>query len=401
MNERYKKIVYYLLIAAGIALGLFLIFKYALPLFLPFVLAWIIAAMLQPIIRFLDSKVKIPKKVSVLVLVVTVIGLLVWAIYAIANKLVTEVTSLVSFLKQWMQNITNNDSAVNDIIDRLNNAIPFIDFSDKLYEIWDNLDGYILDAIKHLSGNITNIIPILTDIVMMIPGGVVFFVISVISCFYFACDFEKINTFLAMQLPVRVRAFGTVLKQQFLVTIGKYIRAYGLIMLITFTELFVGLSILGTSYSFLLAFITALIDIIPVLGTGLVLIPWAFYSLIVGDYFMFVGLLILYVLITVIRQIIEPKIVGSYIGLYPLVTLIAMYVGTKVMGVFGLFLFPITMIMLKKLNDEGHIKLWKRLPEEEEPKIPKRRRIYLRIGQKIKKEKEKRAAAKGADNDKK
>ncbi|HPE95155.1 MAG TPA: sporulation integral membrane protein YtvI, partial [Bacillota bacterium] len=314
MNERYKKVLYYLLIAAGIALALFLVFKYALPLFLPFVLAWIVAALLQPVIRFLGDKVKIPKKISVLVLVVTAIGLLVWAVYAIANRLVTEVTSLVSFLQKWMQNIANNDSAVNNIIDWLNNVIPFIDFSDKLYEIWDNLDGYILDAIKLLSGNITDIIPVLKDIVLMIPGAVVFVVISVISCFYFACDFKKINTFLAMQLPVRARAFGTVLKQQFLITVGKYIKAYGLIILITFTELFVGFTILGISYSFLLALITALIDIMPVLGTGLVLVPWALYSLIVGDYFMGIGLLILYVLITVIRQIIEPKIVGSYIG---------------------------------------------------------------------------------------
>ena len=100
-----------------------------------------------------------------------------------------------------------------------------------------------------------------------------------------------------------------------------------------------------------------------------------------GNYFLGIGILVLYVLITVVRQVLEPKIVGSYVGLYPLVTLMAMYIGSKVMGFFGLFLFPIAIILLKKLNDDGHIKLWKIPPEiqNEQEKKSKLSRIREKI----------------------
>ena len=134
--------------------------------------------------------------------------------------------------------------------------------------------------------------------------------------------------------------------------------------------------------------ITAFVDILPVLGTGTILIPWGVYMLISGNYFMGIGILILYVIITVIRQILEPKIVGSYVGLYPLVTLMAMYIGTKVMGFFGLFLFPITIILLKKMNDDGHIKLWKTPPELEA--IPEKKPKFQQLREKITARKEKK-----------
>ena len=172
-----------------------------------------------------------------------------------------------------------------------------------------------------------------------------------------------------------------MIKEQFVSTIGKYLRAYGLIIFITFTELFIGFSILGVSYSFIIAMITALVDILPVLGTGTILIPWGVYMIFAGNYFLGIGILVLYVLITVVRQVLEPKIVGSYVGLYPLVTLMAMYIGSKVMGFFGLFLFPIAIILLKKLNDDGHIKLWKIPPEiqNEQEKKSKLSRIREKI----------------------
>ena len=190
-------------------------------------------------------------------------------------------------------------------------------------------------------------------------------IIIIISAFYLSNDFKKVNGFFAAQLPEKVRDFGKIIKREFASTTGKYIKAYSLIIFITFAELFVGFTILDIRYAFVLAIVVAIVDILPVLGTGTVLIPWAIYSLITGDLFHGIGLLILYLVITIIRQVMEPKIVGSYIGLYPLVTLMCMYAGMQVMGVFGLFLFPITVIILKNLNDSGAIKLWKNPPEDE------------------------------------
>lgn len=389
INERLKKLGVVLLTAVVVAAILFVTFKYALPIVLPFVVAWVVALVLQPIINFLSKKAKIPKWLSVIVLVLATLFLLSWAIYAIVVRSSTELLSLSKELLDAFENFSTDPNGIDAFIDKLNSLVPFFDFSGFLYNVWNNLDEYIASTLKNLVSLVSSsVVPLITKIVMAIPNAFVFFIITIISAVYISIDFKKINSFIAYQFPEKARDFLRMVKEQFVQTIGKYVRAYGLLILITFSELFVGFSILGVHYSFIIALITALVDILPVLGTGTILIPWGVYMLISGNYFMGVGILILYVIITVVRQILEPKIVGSYVGLYPLVTLMAMYIGTKVMGFFGLFLFPIAIILLKKMNDDGHIRLWKVPPEIAEE--PEKKTSVERIREKLKARKEKK-----------
>ena len=130
-------------------------------------------------------------------------------------------------------------------------------------------------------------------------------------------------------------------------------------MSLTFVELSIGLSILGIDNSIIIALLTSILDILPVLGTGAVIIPWAIISLILGDIWVGIGLIIVYLIITVIRNIIEPKIVGTQLGLHPLVTLISMFMGVNIAGLFGLFGFPILLSLLMYLNKEGIVKIFK------------------------------------------
>ncbi len=389
INERLKKLGVVLLTAVVVAAILFVTFKYALPIVLPFVVAWVVALVLQPIINFLSKKAKIPKWLSVIVLVLATLFLLSWAIYAIVVRSSTELLSLSKELLDAFENFSTDPNGIDAFIDKLNSLVPFFDFSGFLYNVWNNLDEYIASTLKNLVSLVSSsVVPLITKIVMAIPNAFVFFIITIISAVYISIDFKKINSFIAYQFPEKARDFLRMVKEQFVQTIGKYVRAYGLLILITFSELFVGFSILGVHYSFIIALITALVDILPVLGTGTILIPWGVYMLISGNYFMGVGILILYVIITVVRQILEPKIVGSYVGLYPLVTLMAMYIGTKVMGFFGLFLFPIAIILLKKMNDDGHIRLWKVPPEIAD--APEKKTAIERIREKLKARKEKK-----------
>ena len=142
-------------------------------------------------------------------------------------------------------------------------------------------------------------------------------------------------------------------------SLGKMIKAYAIIITITFCELALGLSILKLiniyegGYIFIIAAITAIIDIVPVLGTGTVLIPWALYNFISGNYSLAIGLIIIYVCITVIRQVIEPKLVATQLGLPAFLTIVSMFIGSQIFGVIGIFILPITIVMLKLLDDEG------------------------------------------------
>ena len=145
----------------------------------------------------------------------------------------------------------------------------------------------------------------------------------------------------------------------------QYVKAYLMILFITFLQLLVGFLCLKIPYALTLAAIIDMIDILPVFGVGTVLVPWAALLLIQGEVYTGIGLLIVFAVIWVVRQVIEPKIVGHSIGLPPLVTLMGMYIGYKFMGFAGLFVFPLVLILFKNLNDIGVIRLWK-----EESKTP-------------------------------
>ena len=131
-------------------------------------------------------------------------------------------------------------------------------------------------------------------------------------------------------------------------------------MTITFVELAVGLTVIGVENSVLIAFLIALFDILPVLGTGGIMIPWTILTALQGDYALALGLLLVYLFVTVVRNILEPKIVGGQIGVHPVVTLAGMFVGAQLFGVLGLFGFPIGLSLLRHLNESGAIKVFRK-----------------------------------------
>jgi sporulation integral membrane protein YtvI len=142
-------------------------------------------------------------------------------------------------------------------------------------------------------------------------------------------------------------------------TLGKFIKAYTTLIIITFLELSLGFFILKVPNPFLAAAVVAFVDILPILGTGAVLLPWTIICFIFGNNAMGIGILILYIIITIVRQTLEPRVVGQQIGLHPVVTLICIFVGAQLLGVVGIFLLPVTATILKKLNDEGTIHLFR------------------------------------------
>ncbi|MPN15908.1 hypothetical protein SDC9_163244 [bioreactor metagenome] len=154
-------------------------------------------------------------------------------------------------------------------------------------------------------------------------------------------------------------------------SLGKLIKAYAILIFITFCEISLGLSFLSLihvytgGYIVFIALVVAVVDIMPVLGTGTVLIPWTLYSFIVGDFGLGVGIAVMYAIITILRQYIEPKLVANQLGLPPFVTIIGMYIGLRLFGIIGMFFVPMMIIFLKLLNDEGVIHIWKSLPPDE------------------------------------
>ena len=220
-----------------------------------------------------------------------------------------------------------------------------------------------LDLSKITSGIGTGVSGVV-GVVKNVPSVLIGLVIGIIAWIFFTKDYDYIVRFIQNQLPKGKKNLLVEIKQVFSKTIMKMLRAYGLIMAITFCELFAYLSImkllgiLQTSYILWIAMGIAIFDILPVAGSGGILIPWALLSLVMGDYKAAIGLLVVYALITVVRQYIEPKIVGDTLGVHPIVTLMGLYFGLKLFGFMGMFIVPITVMTLKAFNDTGRIQLW-------------------------------------------
>ncbi len=334
--------------------------KYIVPLISPFIFAWIIALILQPPINFLEKRAKIPRSVSTIALILLLSGLVVFLGYIVISELIGEVESLSLQISSFFSELKSDDSKVSALIEKIDSYVPVFDIQEMLHTYWSNIDDNLISLIQSVGSKFSSdVVPFLTGTVTFVADFFIVSIISVVAVYYIAVDFKKINKFILAQFPEKPKNFIVNIKNQFFSTTWKYIKAYSIIIVITFFELLIAFYALNIEYPYLIALITALVDILPVIGTGTILIPWGIFLILTNNVFTGIGILVTYVIVTIIRQIIEPKIVGSYIGMYPLITLIMMYSGLKAFGILGLFAFPIFSIIIKNLNDSCSIKLWK------------------------------------------
>ncbi len=370
-------VIYYVMLAVIF----FLVVRYAMGVCFPIVCAFLIATILQRPKNFLTEKTFLKSGsasfVSLLLLIFIVIALVV----LIGVRAVQEISGFINYITMQLQNIdvvvTNIENAAINFIDGLPEFISGT-LHESVAALFTQLREYIAGQSTDLTDSITGtlgdsfslswITTPLSGVIStakQIPSILIAVVITLVASCFMTSDYESIMNFIKLQFPEHKRDDLTRSKTLLKSTLTKMAKAYALIMSVTFTEMFLGLTVLrlmgiySSNYTVIIAIITAVVDIIPVLGTGTVLIPWALYNLIVGNYALAIGLAVIYAVITVIRQIVEPKLVAGQLGLSPVVTITALYLGLKIFGVLGMIISPILVTMLKVLNDEGIIHLWK------------------------------------------
>lgn len=204
-----------------------------------------------------------------------------------------------------------------------------------------------------------------SDMAVCIPGIFMKIVIAVIATVFMEIEFHDITGFLWKQMPQKWKKTLADAKVYCMGTFGKCMISYGIIMALTYAELVLGFLVLQIEGAFVIALMIAILDILPVLGTGTVLLPWSVAALIMGDAKTGIGILILYLVITIVRNIIEPKLVGRQMGLSPVVMLPCMLIGLKLFGVVGMFGVPFGVAVLKTLNDCGVIHIFKSISQKE------------------------------------
>lgn len=354
--EKQKRFIVNLLYGSLIALLVYVTIKYGVGLLAPFLLAFIFAYFLKTPAKLISRKTKLPYKPVVLLLVLlfySTIGLLM-ALLSI--KLVTSAIHMVSVLPTVYT--TEIEPALSTFFSGIEQAIFKMDPA-LVAAINDTFSQFVLSIGELVTNMSVQAVSVLSGYASSLPGLFIKLLLMVISTFFIAGDYDMLVGFVSRQLSDKVRAMLMQIKNYVVGTLFVCIRSYALIMSITFVELAIGLSIIGVPNAILIALATSFFDILPVLGTGGIMIPWTIITAIQGNYPLAVGLLVVYLVITVIRNILEPKIVGNQIGLHPIVTLASMFVGAQLFGVFGLFGFPILLSLLRHLNDTGTIKLFK------------------------------------------
>jgi len=340
MSLSAKRILKFLLTIIIVLLCTYICFKLSV-YFIPFIIAYILSIVMEPLTRFLTHKLKIKRKISALISLLLMLTIIILVLSLIISKLFYEVKSMAVNLPKYFSDLYNNITIL----------------AEKLMDIYEWLPATITDNIGSIISNFSNtLMRIVNSIVggafataVSLPEAFIFLLVTILATYFISSDKEKIHEYIKSQLPESWVEKITSIKNDMFSAIFGYLKAYLIIMIITFTEVFIGLSIIRVRYSLLLALIISVIDILPILGTGTVLIPWSLYSFFTGNIRMGISILILYVIVTIIRQLVEPKIVSNQIGVYPLLTLMAMYAGLKLLGFMGLFLGPITFLLLRNI----------------------------------------------------
>ena len=351
-----KKFILDIAFIVTVYVVLYFIFVYMIHWVMPFIIGFLIALALRPVTRFVNRFVKSTGK-GVALFVITmfyiVIALIIWFL---TSFLITLISDLIYTMPRlYFGRIEPVLLEFNDwVVQNAQTLSP--DVASTISQIITNGINYLADFIKNIS---VSFVQFATKLISNFPLYLISVIFTIVLSVFISLEYDNITAFFRKQLTDKFNNTFEEARKFVTGTLWKMIKSYMIIMMITFLEMYIGLSILSVNYKLPIAVIVAVLDIMPVIGTGGVLIPWAIFELIMNNYFLGFGLLILYVAVTVIRNIIEPRIVGRQIGLHPIITITAMYAGLRLFSVAGILIGPVVAITVKYLNDEGKIKWFK------------------------------------------
>lgn len=326
----------------GIGILAYIFFKYLLFACLPFLIAWGVAVAIRPFCHKISLGTRISERfISFLFTSLIVLGGL--------SVLISVIAYAIGQAWGFLTELVEGD-ALYDVLQKVMNPLSGF-LGDR--EGAEELRAHINTALKSTIGTVvSSLVESITSFVTSVPRVLIFILVTVIASIYFSLDIDKINSTVRKVLPPKLSQILSAFKNRFLLTLLKYVRAYLIIMLVTFIVMLFGFLVLGIKYAVLFAFIVALLDVLPLIGVGTVLVPWSVYQILFGKLSLGIGLVVLFVVNVIIRQFIEPKIVGKHLGIHPIISLILLYSGYYLFGFFGLLLIPFFSVIINILIKE-------------------------------------------------
>ncbi len=315
-----------------------------LKFFMPFVIGWLIAMVANPLVKLLERRLNLVRKHSSVLIVVVVLAGVIGGIYFLLGKIVMEVKGLATDLPEIYEMGKMEVIKALDSLNRLMVRMP-----EGVQESFNRINENLGDMFSGLMQRIAfPTVTVAGNVAKGIPAALVYSVVVILSSYFFIVEQDKIRDFVKKIMPKSMDSYLYLFRKDLKNLIGGYFLAQFRIMFVVAAILAVGFIILGVRYGVLLAILIAVLDFLPLFGTGTALFPWALVKLLSGEAAFAAGLILLYVLTQVVRQIIQPKIVGDSMGLPPLMTLFFLYVGFKFHGLSGMILaVPVGMAAVK------------------------------------------------------
>lgn len=311
--------------------------------FMPFVIGWFIAYIASPVVEWLEKKIKLVKKLGSALIIIGVLAVVIFLLYVLGSQLWKEIADLIQNMPSIYQDLESGFEKIGGNMQGIFQMLP-VGIQDGWHTFVGNLDNTMGEIMARVSQ------PTVTaagNFAKRIPSMLIALIVTFISAYFFIAEREEVIVWAKKVSPDPVVKRMSMVIANLKYAVGGYFKAQFKIMAVVFMILLVGFLILGIHFNFLLAFLIALLDFLPFFGTGTALIPWAVYKLMSGDYRMMIGLLVLYGVSQLVRQLIQPKFVGDSMGLKPLPTLVLLYGGYKVSGVFGMIVaVPVGLIIM-------------------------------------------------------
>ncbi len=347
--KKYCKALVNLGLAVIIFLAVLLLLPRAIVFLAPFVAGWIVALIAGPLVRFFEEKIKLKRKIGSAFVIIVVIAAVVLILYFAVAKLVEEVVGLIGALPEMWAGM---ESDFSDIGSRLSGIVAKLppDMQDGINETVGTIGAYLGDFFGRIG---TPTIVAAGNLAKQLPSIFIALIMALLSSYFFVAERDQINEWFAKHTPAAIQLRYRMMHNSLVKSVGGYFKAQLKIEVWMYFLLLIGLGVLHVNYFGLIALVIAFMDFLPFLGTGTILIPWAVVRILTGNYQVAVGLLIIWGVGQLARQLIQPKIVGDSMGVPPLPTLFLLYIGYKVGGVVGMIVAVPLGILVYSMYQEG------------------------------------------------
>ena len=340
---------------AAIAVLIWVMGRYVLAWLLPFAMALGLAAWVEPAMETVRRKMCLQRGFLAAVFTLVLVGGLTALTVTALGQLLRQAEEALARLPAYLTGLPRLADTVLERLDRFCAACP-APLRQDVEDFLARLPQQLTAAVGTAS---TAALRWMASVVAALPHAALFCATTALAVFFTLSSYPAIADFTRRQLTERQRAWVRGLRENLFATLGHWLRAQAILLGITFCQLLAGFALLRQSYAVLLAFLIALIDALPVFGTGTILLPWAALLFLVGNVPRGLALVALYAVIYLVRTVTEPRLVGAQAGLPPPAALAAMYVGFRTLGVGGMVVMPMVAMLIKQLHDAGYVKIWR------------------------------------------